>query len=111
MPDILDNWRQLKLLVQITYSSSRVLRRLCLYWGFTYKRPLYDYLIAEGPRMMVENHFLTGKYIHTCIENLDLIGWNCTIYDAEIQDKLANIIIRLNQYLKKYIDVKIYSKM
>ena len=61
--------------------------------------------------MMVENHFLAGSYIHTCIENFDLIGWNCTIYDAEIQDKLDHIIIRLCQYLEKYIDVKIYSKM
>ena len=45
------------------------------------------------------------------IENLDLIGWNYTIYDAEIQDKLAQITIRLNQYLEKYIDLKIYSGM
>ena len=56
--------------------------------------------------MMVENHFLAGNYIHTCKENLDLIGWNCTIYDAEIQDKLAHIIIRLIQYLEKYIDLE-----
>ena len=80
----LDNWRELKLLVKITYASQRVLRKLCLYWGLIYKRPSYDFLIAEGPRMMVENHFLAGDYIHTCMENLDLIGWNCTIYDDEI---------------------------
>ena len=92
MPDILDNWRKLKHLVKITYSSHRVLRKLCLYWGLTYKRPSYDYLIAEGPRMIVENHFLAGSHIHTCIENLDPIDWRCTIYDAEIQDKLAHTI-------------------